>query len=154
MVMMDYSTELEFGVDRFLEILTDYEKLPEYLPRQLQRIEIVDKDDNYTIIKAVILLRSLIKREFILEIKIEKKSDEIILAEILDGIAKGTKITISIFTQEEKTMCKISTDIKLSLKIIVLLPIIKREYKGFVSGVLNNIFTEMKSKEIKYDGGN
>ena len=129
MVVMDYSTELEFGVDRFLEILTDYEKLPEYLPRQVQRIEIVDKDDNYTIIKAVILLRSLIKREFILEIKIEKKSDEIILAEILDGIAKGTKITISIFTQEEKTMCKISTDTKLSLKIIVLLPIIKREYK-------------------------
>ena len=149
MVVMDYSTELEFGVERFLEILTDYEKLPEYLPRQLQRIEIVDKDDNYTIIKAVILLRSLIKREFILEIKIEKKSDEIILAEILDGIAKGTKITISIFTQEEKTMCKISTDAKLSLKIIVLLPIIKREYKGFVSDVLNNIFTEMKSKEMK-----
>ena len=149
MVVMDYSTELEFGVDRFLEILTDYDKLPEYLPRQVQRIEIVDKDDNYTIIKAVILLRSLIKREFILEIKIEKKSDEIILAEILDGIAKGTKITISIFTQEEKTMCKISTDTKLSLKIIVLLPIIKREYKGFVSGVLNNIFTEMKSKEMK-----
>ena len=149
MVVMAYSTKLEFGVDRFLEILTDYEKLPEYLPRQLQRIEIVDKDDNYTIIKAVILLRSLIKREFILEIKIEKKSDEIILAEILDGIAKGTKITISIFTQEEKTMCKISTDTKLSLKIIVLLPIIKREYKGFVSGVLNNIFTEMKSKEMK-----
>ena len=144
MVVMDYSTELEFGVDRFLEILTDYEKLPEYLPRQLQRIEIVDKDDNYTIIKAVILLRSLIKREFILEIKIEKKSDEIILAEILDGIAKGTKITISIFTQEEKTMCKISTDAKLSLKIIVLLPIIKREYKGFVSGVLNNIFTALR----------
>ena len=149
MVVMDYSTELEFGVDRFLEILTDYDKLPEYLPRQVQRIEIVDKDDNYTIIKAVILLRSLIKREFILEIKIEKKSDEIILAEILDGIAKGTKITISIFTQEEKTMCKISADVKLSLKIIVLLPIIKREYKGFVSGVLNNIFTEMKSKEMK-----
>jgi len=149
MVVMAYSTKLEFGVDRFLEILTDYEKLPKYLPRQLQRIEIVDKDDNYTIIKAVILLRSLIKREFILEIKIEKKSDEIILAEILDGIAKGTKITISIFTQEEKTMCKISTDTKLSLKIIVLLPIIKREYKGFVSDVLNKIFTEMKSKEMK-----
>ena len=108
-----------------------------------------DKDDNYTIIKAVILLRSLIKHEFILEIKIEKKSDESIVAEILDGIAKGTKITISIFTQEEKTMCKISTNAKLSLKIIVLLPIIKREYKGFVSGVLNNIFTEMKSKEMK-----
>ena len=148
MVVMDYSTELEFGVERFLEILTDYEKLPEYLPRQLQRIEIVDKDDNYTIIKAIILLRSLIKREFILEIKIEKKSDGI-MAEILDGIAKGTKITISIFTQEEKTMCKISTNAKLSLKIIMLLPIIKREYKAFVSGILNNIFTEMKSKEMK-----
>ena len=71
------------------------------------------------------------------------------MAEILDGIAKGTKITISIFTQEEKTMCKISTDTKLSLKIIVLLPIIKREYKGFVSGILNNIFTEMKSNKMK-----
>ena len=66
MVVMDYSTELEFSVDRFFEILTDYDKLPKYLPRQVQRIEIVDKDDNYTIIKAVILLRSLIKHEFIL----------------------------------------------------------------------------------------
>ena len=49
--------------------------------------------------------------------------------------------------QEGKTLCKVSTDIKLSLKTVILLPIIKMEYKGFLSGIFNKIIADMKDKE-------
>ena len=92
-------------------------------------------------------MRSLIKQEFVLEIEIEKKSYGLFIANILDGIAKGTKITITISEQNMKTLCHIETDVKLSLKTIVLLPIIKREYKGFVQGILSNILNKVNKKE-------
>ena len=147
MVIMQTSNELEFSSDKFIGILTDYENLSGYLPRQLQKIEIIEKNENLTKIKAVILLRSLIKQEFVLEIEIEVKSYGLFIANILDGIAKGTKITITISEQNMKTLCDVETDVKLSLKTIVLLPIIKREYKGFVQGILSNILNKVNKKE-------
>ena len=147
MVIMQTSNELEFSSDKFIGILTNYENLSGYLPRQLQKIEIIEKNENLTKIKAVIFLRSLIKQEFVLEIEIEEKSYGLFIANILDGIAKGTKITITISEQNMKTLCDIETDVKLSLKTIVLLPIIKREYKGFVQGILSNILNKVNKKE-------
>ena len=80
-------------------------------------------------------------------IKIEKKSENNLFGEVLDGIAKGTQITISILMQEGKTLCKVSTNIKLSLKTVMILPIIKTEYRGFLSSVFNKIIADMKDKE-------
>tara|TARA_B100000745_G_scaffold298945_1_gene248626 strand:- start:1593 stop:2042 length:450 start_codon:yes stop_codon:yes gene_type:complete len=147
MVVMDYSIELDCDIEKFFKILTNYENIPNYLPRQLKKIEIVNETDNYKTIRATVFIRSLIKKEFLQTIKIEKKSENNLFGEVLDGIAKGTQITISILMQEGKTLCKVSTDIKLSLKTVILLPIIKMEYKGFLSGIFNKIIADMKDKE-------
>ena len=68
---MDYSFELDCNERNFFKIFTDYENLPKYLPRQLQKIEILDKHDNYTTIQAKIFLKTLIKKEFLQKIRIE-----------------------------------------------------------------------------------
>ena len=101
---MDYSFELDCNERNFFKIFTDYENLPKYLPRQLQKIEILDKHDNYTTIQAKMFLKTLIKKEFSQKIRIEKKSENNLSAEILDGLAKGTHITISILMEKEKTL--------------------------------------------------
>jgi len=147
MVIMDYSIELDCDIEKLSKILTDYENLPNYLPRQLKKIEIVSETDNYKTIMATIFVRSLIKKEFLQTVKIRKKSENNLFGEVLDGFAKGTKITISILMQEGKTLCKVSTDIKLSLKTVMILPIIKTEYRGFLSNVFNKIIANMKDKE-------
>lgn len=147
MVAIDCSFELDCNEKKFFKILTDYENLSKYLPRHLQKLEILDEHDNYTTIKTAVFARSLIKKAFSQEMKIEKKSENNLFGEVLDGIAKGTQITISILMQEGKTLCKVSTDIKLSLKTVILLPIIKMEYKGFLSGIFNKIIADMKDKE-------
>ena len=147
MVTMNYSFELDCNERNFFKILTNYENLSNYLPRKLKKIEILDRHDNYTTIEATILLRTIIKKEFSQKIRIEKKSEKDISIEILGGIAKGTHITISVLMQKEKTLCNVNSDVKLSLKTVILLPIIKREHKGFLSGVFNKIIADMKDKE-------
>jgi len=147
MITMNYSLELDCNERNFFKILTDYENLSNYLPRKLKKIEILDKHDNYTTIKATVLLRSLIKKEFSQKIRIEKKSENNLSVEILDGIAKGTHITISILVQKEKTLCNVNSDIKLSLKTAILYPIIKIEHNPF----LKRLFTNMShnAKQVK-----
>ena len=147
MVTLNYSLELDCNERNFFKILTDYENLSNYLPGKLKKIEILEKDENSTTIKTTVFLRSLIKKEFSHKIKIEKKSENNLSVEILDGIAKGTHITISILVQKEKTLCNVNSDIKLSLKTAILYPIIKIEHNPF----LKRLFTNMShnAKQIK-----
>ena len=56
MVVMDYSISLDCDIEKFFEILTNYENLPKYLPRQLKKIEIVNETDNYKTIRATIFI--------------------------------------------------------------------------------------------------
>ena len=147
MVTMNYSLELDCDERNFFKILTDYENLSNYLPRKLKKIEIVDVHDNYTTIKVTIFLRTIIKKEFSQKIRIEKKSDNNLSVDILDGITKGTHITISVLTQKEKTICHVNSDVKLSLKTVILYPIIKKEYNSFLLGVFRKMSIDAKQSQ-------
>ena len=149
MVMMNYSFEIDCNERNFFKILTNYENLSNYLPRKLKKIEILDRHDNYTTIEATILLRTIIKKEFSQKIRIEKKSEKDISIEILGGIAKGTHITISVLMQKEKTLCNVNSDVKLSLKTVILYPIIKKEYNSFLSGVFKKMSIDAKQTKEK-----
>ena len=143
MVKMNYSFELTCDKDKFFHVLTDYQNLVEYMPRQLQKIEILEKQDRHTIIESTIFLRNLITKQFSQRLKIHVESDNKILLEILDGIAKGTQSTISIISDDEETVCNINTNVKLSLKAAILYPIIKKEYAGFLTKITRKIMVNM-----------
>jgi len=149
MVTMNYSFELDCNERDFFKILTNYENLSNYLPRKLKKIEILDAHDDYTTIEVTILLRTIIKKEFSQKIRIEKKSEKDISIEILGGIAKGTHITISVLMQKEKTLCNVNSDVKLSLKTVILYPIIKKEYNSFLSGVFKKMSIDAKQTKEK-----
>ena len=143
MVEMNYSFELSCSKDKFFHVLTDYQNLVEYMPRQLQKIEILEKQDRYTIIESTIFLRNIIKKQFSQRLKIHVESENRILLEILDGMAKGTQSTISIILDDEKTVCNINTNVKLSLKATILYPIIKKEYTGFLTKITRKIMEKI-----------
>ena len=107
--------------------------------RQLKKIETLDKSDNYTILNATIFFKTLIKKEFSQRIRIEKKSENNLYIEILDGHAKDTRVTILTIMQKEKILCYVNSSIKLSLKTVILYPIIKREYNALLTGVFRKI---------------
>lgn len=144
---MNNSFELDCNEKNLFKVLTDYENLSDYLPRKLQKIAILDENETFTTINATLFLKTLIKKEFSQKLKIEKKSENNLIIEILDGHAKGTRINISLSSKNNQTLCQVNSDVKLSLKTIVLLPILKAEYNVFVS----NVFKKMakNAKEIK-----
>ena len=150
MVTMDCSFELDCSEKKFFKILTDYENLSKYLPRQLQKIEILDEHDNYTTIQATVFVRSIIKKAFSQKIRIEKKSENNLSVEILDGFTKGSHVTISIQIQKEKTLCVVNLDIKLSLKTVILYPILKRSYKNFLLGTFTKISMDAKQAKEEF----
>ena len=57
MVNLDYSFELNCDKKEFFHVLTDYQNLINYMPRQLQKIETIEENGNCTIIKPTIFFR-------------------------------------------------------------------------------------------------
>ena len=119
--------------------MKDFENLPKYLPRQIQKIQILEKQDNIVIIEVILAFKSLIKKEISQKIKIETESDNKLIFEVLDGNAKNTKVWIVIQPKDDKTQVIVNIDLKLSLKAKILSPIIKREYKSLLTGVFIKI---------------
>ena len=140
---MNYLFEIDCDKKKFFHVLTDYQNLVDYMPRQLQKIEILEKQEDYTIIESTIFLRSIIKKEFSQKLKIHVESENKIFLEILDGLAKGTKSIISFTTDGEKVIGNINTNVKLSLKAAILYPIVKKEYEGFLTKVSRKIIAKI-----------
>ena len=136
---MEFNTTVECDYKEFLKILKDFENLPKYLPRQLQKIQILEKQDNIVIIEVILAFKSLIKNEISQKIKIETESDNKLILEVLDGHAKNTKVWIVTQPKDCKTQVNVNIDLKLGLKARILSPIIKREYKSLLTGVFLKI---------------
>ena len=147
---MEFNTTVECDYKEFLKILKDFENLPKYLPRQLQKIQILEKQDNIVIIEVILAFKSLIKNEISQKIKIETESDNKLILEVLDGHAKNTKVWIVTQSNDCKTQVNVNIDLKLSLKARILSPIIKREYKSLLTGVFLKIGLDAKNTlEVK-----
>jgi len=136
---MEFNITVECDYKEFLKILKDFENLPKYLPRQLQKIQILEKQDNIVIIEVILAFKSLIKNEISQKIKIETESDNKLILEVLDGHAKNTKVWIVTQSNDCKTQVNVNIDLKLGLKARILSPIIKREYKSLLTGVFLKI---------------
>ena len=143
---MEFNTIVECNYKEFLKILKDFENLSKYLPRQLQKIQILEKQDNITITEVVLIFKTLIKNEISQKIKIKTESDNKLILEVLDGHAKNTKIWIMIQPKDDKTQVIVNIDLKLSLKAKILSPIIKREYKSLLTGVFIKIGIDAENK--------
>jgi hypothetical protein len=147
MVKLNYSHILQCDERKFWKNLTNFVELQKYLSRQIQKIEILEENNDMTILNIIIFVRSLIKKEFVVQIKILKKSKNELFLEILDGFTKGTQCTISTLVDKDQSICQVDTDIKFSLKTMILIPIIKREYEGILMKFFRDI--EAKIKESK-----
>ena len=143
---MEFNTIVECNYKEFLKILKDFENLSKYLPRQLQKIQILEKQDNITITEVVLIFKTLIKNEISQKIKIKTESDNKLILEVLDGHAKNTKVWIMIQPKDDKTQVIVNIDLKLSLKAKILSPIIKREYKSLLTGVFIKIGIDAENK--------
>ena len=62
---MKFEITLDCEQKDLLKILTDYENMPKFLPRQLTDVKIINQNDNSTTIEATIQFKTLIKKQII-----------------------------------------------------------------------------------------
>tara|TARA_Y100000996_G_scaffold414849_1_gene407051 strand:+ start:1795 stop:2247 length:453 start_codon:yes stop_codon:yes gene_type:complete len=136
---LEFSLILSSPTDDLMELITDFENLPKYLPDQLQNVKIIEKNNNGTITEEQIVFSSVIKNKITQQTRHLQISKNTINSEIISGPAKGSVISIKFSDSQNGTKVDVNVELKLSLKARFLSPLIQKFYKTVVSGMLYKI---------------
>jgi len=136
MTELSFSFKAPISQNILFKLITDFENLPSYMPVQLKKVEIIEKNNAYTITEETFLLKTIFKKE----IK-QKSSHEIISSnemqtKITNGPAKGTLVQITLKEEEGETRINIKTSLKLGFKYKIFIPIVKKYYSPIFTGIL------------------
>ena len=136
MTTIDFSINLTSQKQKLIELATDYTEFPKYLPDQIKSVKILEKTETYTITEETLHLSSVISKSFTQQTKHYILADNILKSEILSGPIKGSTIEAEYLEIENGTKVITRINVKLGLKYKFLLPLIKKSYKTFLTGIL------------------
>mgnify|MGYP001170325900 CR=1 FL=1 len=136
---LKFSLILSSASKDLMELVTDFENLPKYLPDQLQNVKVIEKNHDSTITEEEIVFSSIIKNKIVQQTRHLQTSQNSINSEIISGPAKGSQITIMFSDIPDGTQVDVTVELKLSLKARFLSPLIQKFYKTVVSGMLYRI---------------
>lgn len=130
---------------QYVELISDYEKYAEYLPDQIKSVKIIEKFSDYMITEETLHLSSIISKTFIQKTKHYSFFDNILKSEILSGPAKGSIIKLKLNKINTGTKIFLEIQMNLQFKYKILLPIIKKSYKIFFTGILYKMQNSLNS---------
>ena len=140
---LDFEIILDAKKSDLEQIFVDYEYYPNYL-KQIESVEIMEDNEGEIITKQILVFSTYLKNK-IVQTTSHKVHNGKFFSKILDGPAKGTEVVIEFLQENEKTKVNVQADLTLSLKAKIFLPIIKKAYKRFLTG----IFYKMNSRAIQ-----
>jgi len=135
MSKLEFVIELSASSDKLLNIASDFEKLPNFLPEQLKQVTIIAKTNNETTTEEILVFSTVVKNQIVQQ-TVHQQVDNILISTIVSGPAKGTIIEIKFEKMKSGTKVYVSVNLKLSLKAKFLQPIIKKWYKLVLTGIL------------------
>jgi ribosome-associated toxin RatA of RatAB toxin-antitoxin module len=136
MTTIDFSINLTSQKQKLIELATDYTEFPKYLPDQIKSVKILEKTETYTITEETLHLSTVISKSFTQQTKHYVLVDNLLKSEILSGPVKGSTIEAEYLEIENGTNVITRINVKLGLKYKFLLPLIKKSYKTFLTGIL------------------
>lgn len=136
---LEFNLTLSSSTDDLIELVTDFENLPKYLPDQLQNVKIIEKNETETITEEQIVFSTILKNKIVQQTRHSKISKNEIKSEIISGPAKGSVIGLIFSNSKNGTKVDVNVELKLSLKARFLSPLIQKFYKTVVSGMLYKI---------------
>ena len=149
MATLEFSMILPGNIEKFIELSKDYQSFSEYLPQQLKKIIILEKNDKGIVTEETLVFSSVIKKEINQQSLHYEKSDNILITEILSGPAKGSVIDIHFSIDQSGTKIDVKISLKLSLKYKILQPIIVKWYKLILQGILLKMNAKIISSDTK-----
>ena len=140
MSKFEFSINLSASPNQLIKIATDYENLSNYLPQQLNSIEVVERNNNETITEEVITF-SIFKQKINQKTLHKNMLYNKLYSEIISGPAKGTIFNVLYEKIDSGTKVSVDIDLKLGLKVKLLQRLIKKYYKLYLTGVLYKMNT-------------
>ena len=144
---MEFLMKLNVNSEQIFNELIKFENLPNYLPRQLKDVKILEKSDRYVVTRETLIFKTVVKNEIIQESKHEIEKNQI-KTTLISGPAKNSVINIFLKNAEGGCEILIKIDLKLILKARILMPIIKKAYVGLLTGVLYKIEKKIKDGKL------
>ena len=141
MATLDFSLNLSGDINKLFDLITDYEKLPSYLPAYIKSVKIIEKNQNEVLIEEIFEIPTIIKNK-IKQRSLRRIFDKTVETEIISGPAKNSIIQISFEEMNSGTLVHVNMKMKLSLKARFLQPLIKKWYKDILTGILYKMNTE------------
>ena len=142
MTKLHFSLSLQASPEKLIELATDYKKFIEYLPDQIIKINILEKTDEYTITEETLLFKTIIKNQIIQKSKHTKINSNHLKSEIISGPFEGSTINAIYNLINPGTKVDVQAEIKIPLKYRILVLMIKKVYKIWLTSILykmNNI---------------
>ena len=145
--MTELSLSLVLPVSKSIlfKAILDFEKYPLFMPVQLKYVKVLEKDDSKIITTEKFLFKTIFKKEIIQSTHHRVISSNEIQSKILDGPAKGTTIKIFISDENEKSKIELTSDLKLSIKYKIFIPIIKRYFKMVSTAILYKMVNHLNN---------
>jgi len=140
--------QMESKPDDIFAQLINFYNMPNLLPRQLKKVEIISKKENQIMTRETLVFKTIVKNEIVQESTHEIGNNEIKTI-ITSGPAKNSIINMKVKQKENGSNVEIDIDLKLSLKAKILLPIVKKVYANLLTGILYKIDTLIAEKKLK-----
>ena len=140
--------QMESDPDDIFAELINFHNMPNLLPRQLKKVEIMSEKENQIMTRETLVFKTIVKNEIVQESTHEIGNNEIKTI-ITSGPAKNTIINMKVKQKENGSNVEIIIDLKLSLKAKILLPIVKKVYSNLLTGILYKIDTLIAEKKSK-----
>ena len=148
MTKLEFSINLPADTNHLIDLATQYEKYPFYLPDQLKSVKILEKNNNETITEEILSFSTIFKNTIKQKSIHRKILDNQLNTSIISGPAKGTTVNAKYDRINSGTKVTIDIDLKLSFKVKILIPIIKKWYQRVLTSILykmNNVALESKT---------
>tara|TARA_A100001037_G_C15141375_1_gene633875 strand:- start:749 stop:1192 length:444 start_codon:yes stop_codon:yes gene_type:complete len=146
---MDFTIQLKSSPDKLFTILTDFERFPKLIPRQLKDVRIIKTEKQEVFTEETLVFKTIIKNE-INQKCIHKIEDNKLTTKIISGPAQNTTIIMSLVKNDLGTSVSVDINLKLILKAKVFFPLIKKIYRNLLTGIfykIDNLAIE-KDEEI------
>ena len=149
MTSLEVSMTLPGKIEKFIEFSKDYESFSEYLPQQLKKILILEKNNQGIITEETLVFSSVIKKEINQQSLHYEKSQNNLITEILSGPAKGTIIDLVFSTDKLGTRIDVKILLNISFKYKILKPMIVKWYKMILQGILLKMNAKIIASDTK-----
>ncbi len=141
MSKLNFSINLTAPNNELIKLVTDYKNFHRYMPKQLQNLKIIEQNDDETTTEEIFFFKTL-KRTVTQQTIHKKISENQLYWEIITGPMKGTKVILSFDKIESETLVSIDADLKLGLQWKIFSPLIQKQYKIILTGILYKLNTD------------